>query len=230
MYSSSPDLDQSLNTLEDIYDGMSLLYGVTKLGISGVMLAIAVIGVLFSLAISLLLFILEAIPLSVISKKLGKNAAWMAWMPLFSSYFRQYVVTDMAGDKEVVFLEGEKYSKYTIKSRPLSFWIWAGIRLFGSTLITTVLGIGSFIPVLNTILGILAPLLYLVPTVATGWMEYVYTKDVLDLFKEDKKSNRTAAIVVSALDSFVTLGFARTVLMYTIMKKNPLPQKFGVNH
>ena len=105
-----------------------------------------------------------------------------------------------------------------------------GIRLFGTALITTVLGIGSFIPVLNAALTALAPILYLVPTVATGWMEYVYTKDVLDLFKEDKKSNRTAAIVVSALDSFVTFGFARTVLMYTIMKKNPLPQNFGVNH
>ena len=45
------------------------------------------------------------------------------------------------------------------------------------------------------------------------------------IFKEDKKANNTAAIVVTALDALATFGFARVVYLYTILKYNPIPEE-----
>jgi len=45
------------------------------------------------------------------------------------------------------------------------------------------------------------------------------------MFKEDEKSNNTAAIVVTVLDALVTGGLAQSIYLYSIIKKEPLQEQ-----
>lgn len=220
-------LDTSIESLEELYEFLYYGLGIAELGIAGVVLMIGVIvavaTAVLGLLVSLVVFVLEAIPLYKISKKLERKYAWMVWLswiPGIGGCFSTYVLSDIPGDKPV-----KLGGKLTIENRLMSFWIHTGIRLFGGTLITVLIGIVNMIPVLGQLIGAFSSILYLVPTVAAAWIEYVYLRDVLDMFKPDQKSNNTAAIVVAVLDALVTFGLARAIYLYTVMNKDPLPQQ-----
>ncbi|MBQ6823608.1 MAG: hypothetical protein IJP27_03055 [Clostridia bacterium] len=213
--------DEFIEVMQSIYDALFLGYGIAEMSISGIILLIAVIGAICSAVFSLIVWILEAVPVYKLAKKAGRKWAMLAWVPIFGSYFRLYVLTDIPGNQELTFFGSEKFK---ISSRPLSFWIYVGIKVFGTGLITALIGILNLIPIIGQIIGGISSLLYLVPAAACGIMEYAYLRDVLNLFKPDQKANRTAAIVVTVLDSLATLGFARVIYLYTVLKYNPLPR------
>lgn len=217
----------SIDTLEELYETIYYGLGIAELGIAGVMLMVSLIvglvAAVVGLVVSLVVFVLEAIPLYKISKKLDRKYAWLVWLswiPFIGGYFSTYVLSDIPGDQPVKLV-----SKLTVENRVMSFWIYTGIRLFGATLITVLISIVNMIPVLGQVIGAFSTLLYLAPTVAAAWIEYAYLRDVLDLFKPDQKSNNTAAIIITALDTMATLGLARAIYLYTIMNKEPLPQQ-----
>lgn len=178
-------------------------------------------------------YIAEAFPLYKMAKKVGRKNAWLVWIPIFSGYFSIYVMMDIARGKEVVFFS----EKYTMKSRPKSYIIFV-LGSFAISTVLTMLILGAYI--LTRILGnimpfassmifflvlIVAAILFYIPAIALTIIRYVYLRDLLDVFKEDKKSNNIMAIVVTLLDRFVTCGIARVIILYTIMNLDPLPEE-----
>jgi hypothetical protein len=99
------------------------------------------------------------------------------------------------------------------------------IHYFGNTLITMLVAILNVIPGLGQILSALSTLLYLAPYVAVAFMNYVFFRDILDCFNEDKKSNVATSVVITLLDELVTQGLVRFVYYIILLFKDPLPQK-----
>lgn len=220
------NLGEFTENLEEIIAFLTAALGLAELGVMGTVFVFtilaSVITAAFAFLVSLLVFILEAIPLYKISRKMGRKSAWLvwlSWLPIVGSYLGLYVLEEIPGRKPLHLV-----GKLRIESRILSFWIYVGIAVFGNAFITAVVGILSLIPVIGTILGYVSWALYFVPAVALAWMEYAYLRDVLDIFKEDHRSNIIAAAVVAALDATVTMGLARAFFLYTVMNKEPLPQ------
>ena len=220
----SPSYDEVFSILEESNEGLdsisSILSSISEIagmGFVGVLIIVAIVSAIVSFVVSIILWILGAIPVYKLATKMNRKNAWLAWVPIFGSQFRLWVLSDIAGDKPFTVFNG----KITVKSRSNSFWIYLAINYLGGAVVTAVVGVFSTI---IPIMGSLSAVLMLVPTVACAIMEYVYLRDVLDIFKEDKKSNQTTAIVVTALDSLVTFGFARIIYLYTLLKYQPLPQ------
>lgn len=218
------ELGGLLDGLQELYDVFYYGMGVAELGVAGVALLVsvivAVVSAVFGFCVSLLVFLLEAIPLYKIANKVGRKKAWLvwlSWLPVIGQYLSTYVLSDIPGNKPLVLTE-----KVVIKDRLMSFWLHIGIGLFGSALITTLIGVLNLIPVLGQVAGALSAFLYLVPPIASAWIEYAYLRDVLNIFREDEHANRTAAIVVAVLDALVTFGLARAFYLYTVMNKEPL--------
>ena len=216
-----------LESLEELYNFLFYGLGIAELGIAGTILVVCIIAGLvaavFAFLVSLLVFVLEAIPLFKISKKVGRSSAWLvwlSWLPIVGNYLSTYVLSDVLGNKPLKLVD-----KFIIENRLLSFWIYVGINLFGSSLITAFIGMVNVIPFVGQVIGACSTLLYLLPMIATAWIEYAYLRDVLNLFKPDQKSNNTTAIVIAILDALVTFGFARAFYLYTVMNKEPLPSQ-----
>lgn len=206
------------NVLNNIYNIFNAGYGIASLTVNGVILLIGVITAVITFIVKLVLFILGAIPVYRLSQKAGRKNAWLAWIPLFSKYIHTYLINDIPGDKPFEVKIFNK--KFVFQNRFLFFWIYMGIGVFGNGLITAVIGVLSVVPVVGQVVGATTSLLYLIPAFATGVIEYVYLQDVLNMFKEDRATNRKVAIVVTILDKVCTLGFARAVILYTIIKND----------
>lgn len=209
----------TVGTLEDIYDSLYYGLGIAELGVAGFILMAGIVAAVAGFVFAVAMWVLEAIPLYKLSKKTGRKMPWLAWIPIFSGYCRLYVLADIPGDKEY-----DIFGKYKIKQRSNAFWIYVAINVLGSFVIGFIVTLASL---LIPIVGSFSIVLNLLPMAATAVMRYIFLKDVLNIFKPDAKANNTAAIIVTALDTFVTLGFARTVYLYTLLKYEPLPQGTG---
>jgi len=213
---SQTSLDSITQILEDIYEFLYYGLGIAELGIAGAILMVTIIASIVTAVVSFLvtviLWILEAIPLYKLAKKTNRKRAWLAWVPILGNYFRMYVLTDIPGDKP-----------FSIASRSINrnvaFWIYVGSDLFGVALVNIVVAIiNFFIPVV----GLLSLAFNLIPFICAGFMEYIFLKDVIDTFNPNGKKYNVAAIVVTVLDNLVTLGFARLIYLYTLLKYNPV--------
>lgn len=210
------DVSAIFNEIESIVESV---FGIANAGYATAIIAIAVITAIISFIISLAVYVLEALPLSILAKKAGKTSGWIAWIPFFSSFCRLYVLMDICSPKPVTFFS----PKFQIKNRPISFWLYLLIRFCGATIISVIIVLVNLVPVVGQIVGAVSSSLYLLPTFAMAVIEYFYLKDVLDLFRTDDKTNKAAAIIVTVLDRMVTFGLARSIYLYTITKNKPIP-------
>lgn len=212
--SYSYDSYYNSNPMEEFLDSFFNSGGAA---ITGVVLTILMISLAIAFVVSALVYIFSAFPLYKLAKKLNRPYAWLAWIPICARYFRTYVLSDLADNKELVIIP----EKIVIKDRKMSFWIYVGINVLGGMLVGLASSILSLIPVIGPILCIPIALL---PAVCLGFMDYAYLRDALDLFKEDKQSNKTTSIVVTVLDHFIAAGIARIIVLFTLLKHDPLPQ------
>lgn len=213
------DIYRSFNDLlAEISDTFSYGFNIAQLGLSGAILILSILAVLFSALIAILLFVVEAIPVYSLSKKLDRRFSFLAWIPVFSRYLRFFILCDLAGDKPFSVFGG----KLKFKSRLLAFWIYLGFALGGNAIITLLMLFVNVIPYLGQILGGMASLLYLVPKAACGIIEFAMLRDLLDIFKPDRKSNKITAIVIAALDGVVFGGLAWNLYIYSLLKSQPL--------
>lgn len=210
--------DELIEILEDIYEILFIGGNIASLGISGIVFLIGILSALFAFLLSVLVYVLEAIPVFRLGRKMGRWSAWLAWIPIFGSYFRTYALCDIPGNHPVHLLK----DKLVIKSRTASFGIYLLILLGGNTIITLLITMIGVIPIIGQIIAPLSTLLYMLPAAVCTYFEYIYLKDVLDIFKENKKSNIITSIIITLLDTFVTFGFARTVFLYTLWNRSPL--------
>ena len=209
-------LEQSSGMLGDIESILGSIAGIFSIASMGVSAIFAIIAAIFAGIVAIVLYILYSIPVYSLAKKVGVKYAWLAWVPIFHVYFRLFVLCEIAGNKPFI----PNIGKFKIESRKMSFLAHILIKYLGGMIISTVVGILSmFLP----IVGSLSIVLGLVPAAACAIIEYVYLRDVIDIFKEDKKSNNTTSIIVTVIDAILVGDFIRTCYLFTLMKKQPLP-------
>lgn len=219
-------MEQVSGILSDSADIASAVVVLAELLVSGVGLVVTVIGAILALLLAVALFIIQAIPVYKLAKKLKVRNAWLAWIPIYSIYFRTYVLADMAGNKPFRLFKG----KINIANRRNAFWIYLLVAVVGGAVASMVASVAgavlSIIPVLGTVLGyLMGSVLGLLPAVVCAFAEYVFLRDVLDLFKSDKDANNTAAVIITILDNVLTGGWAQTIWLYTLLKRRPLPRR-----
>ena len=209
-------LEQSSGMLGDIESIFSSIAGIFSIASMGVSAIFAIIAAIFAGIIAIAYFIFESIPVYSLAKKVGYKYAWLAWMPFFHDYCRIYVLCETAGNKPFV----PNIGNFKIENRKMSFLVHVLIKYLGGAIVTSIVTIASAI---IPFFGSFSFILGLVPAAACALIEYVYLRDLLDIYKEDKKANNNAAMIVSVLD-FVLIGdVIRTCYLYTIIKKQPLP-------
>ena len=232
-----PEVLDGIENVDSIFLSVVQILGFLASAVSAVVgvasAVVAVVSAIVAFVVFVVLHILKAIPIYNLAKKTNTKYAWLVWIPFFGTYFRTYILCTMAGDKEVKLFDGHIFfkegkipeffdKKLVIKDRKLSFWIYLAVDLLGNGVITVIVGILQFIPVLGQIAGLLVSVLYLLPSAIILVFDYVYLRDVLHIFDENKKNNNIIAIIISALDTFATAGLARTVYLFTLMKKQPI--------
>ena len=219
-------LDQISGILSDSADIATAFVVLIELLISGVGLVAAVLTAVFTFLIAVAVYILHSVPVYKLAKKTKTPNAWLAWIPVYHILFRTFLLADMAGAKPFQLFKG----KITIANRRNAFWIYLAVTLIGGAvagMVSTVAGtVLSVVPVLGTTFGyLIGYVLGLLPVAVCAFAEYVFLRDVLDIFKPDKSANNIAAIVITLLDNFITGGWAQTIWLYTLLKRKPLPQK-----
>lgn len=214
-------IGESGNALDSLSAIIAAVTGLASLGIAGILIIAAIIGIIVGLVVAVVTWVLEAIPIYLLAKKLGREHAWLAWVPIFGAEFRLWVLSDIACEKPFTVYK----EKYTIKNRANSFWLYVAIKYFGAAVISAVVGVVSAI---IPLIGSVSAVLMLLPTVACAIIEYVYLRDVLDIFKENKEANKKTSFFITLLDSFVTLGFARIFYLFTLLKCSPLPSNVEI--
>lgn len=195
------------------------------------------------LIIGIAKYIIEAFALYSIGKKLGRKYSFLAFIPFQSIYFRTFVLSDIAGQKPFVLTE-----KIKTNSRIKSFIIYLLSGIIGGTIISLSSGLlslassiissftsflsGSSIDstlgmmlsgttsILFSALGMLVTsVLSLTLNIVLKSIEFVYLKDVFDIYFNDEKDNKKKALIITLLDFFVTLGFARAIYLFILNKK-----------
>lgn len=203
-----------LGDIESILGSLGSIFSFVSFGFSTIILIISAIVVgIFSIAF----YVFNSIPVYSLAKKVGLKYAWIAWVPLFHSYFRLFILCEVAGNKPFI----PNISNFKIENRRMSFLAHILIKYFGGVVVTLIVTILSmFIPFIAPFSIILG----LVPTAVCALIEYVYLRDVLDIFKEDKKSNNTTSLIITVIDTILIGDLIRTCYLYTLMKKQPLTQ------
>lgn len=211
-------LEQSSDMLGDVESILGSIAGIFSIASMGATAVFAIIAAVFSAIVVVALYIFQSIPVYSLAKKVGLKHAWLSWVPFFHDYFRLFVLCEIAGNKPFV----PNLGKFKLENRKLSFLAHIVIKYFGGTIIGVIVTIAStIIPVIGSVSAILG----FIPAVACAWIEYVYLRDVLDVFKEDKKSNNTTSIVITVIDAILLGDLIRSCYLYTLMKKQPLPEK-----
>ena len=203
-------MDELVQTLQDLFDIAYYSYGII------VIVALAVTAIVAFL-IALTFYLTEAYATYKLSKKLGRSLCLLAWVPILGKYFRTLVICDMT---DAPF---KALGKINIQNRRVSFLLYLIILILGNTLITVFVAAVNVLPGMGQIISAVSTLLYLIPIVATTYMEFVYLRDAMDLFRVDRKSNRTWALIATIADQLATRGFGRVVCLFMLLKKEPLP-------
>lgn len=179
-------------------DVESMVEGLIASGMIVFILAIIGIACLFVIA----LYVLQAVALYKMAKKLGHQYPWMAWIPYANTYL-MFVLPDkklkiLAFNKEI--------------DRKTAFWIFLGISL-GGGVIETICSAFAVIPILGTIIVSLVPVAL---WVALIFLEYPMYKDLYGMFVEDSQS--TAYAIISLIVPITVFVF-----MLIAASKNPKP-------
>jgi hypothetical protein len=179
-------------------------------------LIIAVIGFVCWFAY----YIFTAIPVYKLAKKLDCKYAWLAWVPIFNEYCRWYVLCSLAGNKPFDFSNG----KIKFNERKFAFLTHVLVSFLGYSVISILIVILSFIPFLGQLASLVLSLGYFIPPVICALLEYVFLRDVLNIFKQDKKSNDTTVLIIAIVDCITLTDIASTICLYTLLKLHPLPE------
>ena len=203
------------SSLGDVADILGSVESLASLATAGIGLTLLIIGAIISAVVAIALYIFHAIPVYSMAKKLGMKYAWLAWVPICHDLCRLYLLSEMAGDKPC----DPGIGNFKIANRRMSFLYYVLIKWLGAAVVGIVVSIASMI---LPIVGSVSAILGLLPAAACGVLEYVYLRDVLNLYKEDTKSNQTTAIVITAIEAVLGIDFVKSGYLYTLMKKEPL--------
>ena len=221
-------------------DGSGIVFG-------GFFIAFFVILVFFALLFSIGVYLLNAIPLYKIGKKLGYDKNFLPWIPVLSSFFQLYMLSDLPGIKSFsIFPKLDRYLK--IDTRKKSFLVYIILYCVGMAVSFAFSGISEIVSVilshitaeylnegLSAVLYILSAgidiiafivpsILSLILAVYTAAVIYVYLRDLINIFRPDRASNERTAMVVAVLNS-VTSGLALPIYLCYLSRFEPLPEE-----
>lgn len=176
-------------------DVESLVEGLVASG--ALIMVIAIIGIMLLLSIGV--YVLQAVPLYKMAKKLGHQYPWMAWIPFANTYLMFTLP-----DKQLRILAFNKDI-----DRVTGFWIWLALNLGG----TVIQGIVSVIPVIGTLIATLLPFAILVANI---FITYAMYKDLYEMFVDE--SQATPFAIVSMIVPITVVVF-----LWIASSKNPKP-------
>lgn len=168
-----------------------------------VMFVFAIIGFTFLLVIGM--YIITAIPLYKMAKKMGKDNAWLAWIPIGNQYI-MYTIPDKPYDLFNGKIHFEERYKAFIMSLVVSY---------GGSIIYGMFSGLSVIPILGVFMFILAWLIWFAAIVCAYIIQYPMYKDIYDTFIPSK--DNTALAVISIIIPIVAI-----VMLWIASSKEPV--------
>lgn len=237
--SSMPDINEIIDMLENsqgLIEGIIALLTAILTLISVVGTAIASILGIASTAFTLIFtiivlltgvigFVLNyfgfAIPLFIVGRKVKCKFAWLAWVPVFQGLIGIFVMWKISGKEAFEFWKG----KIRIKQGIVAVLGYVVVYFFGGAIVTFIVAVLNLIPGFGQLASLLAMLLYYLPAFILAVAEYVYMRDVIQLFKADEKKCRIHAFVVVVLDTLLTFGWARNFYLLSMARLKPLPEE-----
>ncbi len=206
---------QGLHDLSTLLASIASIFGNTLTVVSTIFI---IIGAIIAFLLSVAQWLTLAIPLYKLAVKAGRKNAWVAWIPLVGNV---YTMMDIAGDKEI-----PVFKKFVIKNRIHGFWLWVLIVVLGNVIWTATMAILAAAVSATGIGSLVSPafaILEFVPTILMLYLEVVFLKDLLDVFKPDKAANKNTAILLTILDSVLPYNFVRAFYLFSLLKLDPLP-------
>ena len=198
----------------------------------GIYLVIIMAILAFVLIVSLVSYILHAVALMRISNKNGRKYGWLAWIPVATNLIQVFVMSDTAADKPFKLFGG----KIKFDKRTTSFIIYAIISVvFGgvSSAGNFSLNVGTDVTseflspdiaivllVFILILSLLGVVISLIVTYILSSFEYVYLRDILEIYYPGRKSNVKTAVLVT-IGSMFTTYLVRAIYLFSLSKKEP---------
>ena len=223
LFDSASYLAYDINTLLTIVTSIiGLLVSMIATVLStGIGIIVFVGSLIVSAVLFIVLYIVQAIPIYAVAKKLGYQYAWLAWIPICQQLFCLYVLMKASGKEQFEFANGKIKMQGTY-----SFLIYLLFYFFGNAIVTLLIGIVNILPGIGQILGLISTILYFLPDIVFAIITYVYMRDILDLFKPDHKSNCTHSAIVTVLDALITSGLAQIIYLFTLLKMDPIQDTY----
>ncbi len=184
-------------------------------------------------------YVLNALPLYRIGKKLGYDKCFLPWIPVPLIPF--FVLGDLPGRKD--FTVSPKFDKFLkIGTRKKSYIVYIVlyvlyialimIAAFGMMIFPILMGAGVLAEELAIGLMMIYMLIYMafaflsagVFTALAIIYYYVYLRDLIDIFKPDRESNRTLALILAITNMFAS-GLVIPIYLLVLSKSDPLPEE-----
>lgn len=199
--------------LEDAINGIGAGMGAGLLFMTYLIPFVIILAV--SVVICAVTYALYAVAFSKTADKLNYGKKYLAFIPFVQTYTCLYMLSEFSGRQDFSITPSID-EKIKIKNRNTSFII----AILAPIIISTVSTVISFILGLTIFLSFLAPvissLLSVVVFAVVGAAVFVYMRDFLDMFEEDK--NKTT--LLSVLCMFV--GLAIPIILLVYLKKEPV--------
>lgn len=161
-------------------------------------------------------YILEGIALNQMAKSRPVKCLWLNWIPHVVEYVcKNYIFAQMSYEDSFRLFGG----RLTIKNKFVPFWIYLGVyaTIWLASFVNMLL---SWIPILGFIVLAVFLLVSIIGSTVLGFIEFVYLRDLLNVYKPDQKANVSTAIWLTILN-YPTFGLVRAI--YIFRMRNDLP-------
>lgn len=188
---------QSYSDMEDAFESLFS---------STMFLSIFLIIFLIVFVVLAVLYILNSIGLYRMAKKVGNDKAWLAWIPIASTWLMFTL-----SDSEYRVLAINK----VISDRSTAFWIFIAIQ-YGTSIAVSVL---AAIPFVNMIVSLLSPFIGIVTMLVYIFMMFPVYKSLYEMFLPES-SAQNYAIASIICNYFVPI--VTPILMLIVSGKEPI--------
>lgn len=215
-----------------VYDEATAISGIIMLvfyGIYFLFFGIFTIGV----------YVLNALPLYKIGKKLGYDKLFLPWIPV--SIIPFFVLGDLPGRKDfTVSPKIDRFLKIGTRKKSYILYIVLYVLFLAFVMISScAMMVFPFLMeagVLAEELAIILMLAYMFIYIAVVFLSagvftalsityyYVYLRDLLDIFKPDRSSNKTLALILAITNNFAS-GLVVPIYLLILSKSDPLPEE-----
>ena len=182
---------------------------VTDLSIWGIVAVFSIVGIILSFIFKAIAYLLQTIPLYILSGRKGLENRWLAFIPIAGYYLLSRL-------GEGPFVLGKKT---LFKSRDAAFWTFIALRYFSTIIIAVAEIILAAIPFLGQVLALLTGLLPLAIFVAHHVIRGRFIYDMLMYFQPKAQSNGSLSVVTEIASVLLSDLMLPLVLWMLVIKK-----------